>query len=34
MNTAMIALEDAYERQEKTITVETIYSSSWFNKSE
>ena len=27
-------LEEAYERQEKTITAETLYSSSWFNESE
>lgn len=34
MNAAMVALEEAYERQEKTITAETLYSSSWFNESE
>jgi type II secretory pathway predicted ATPase ExeA len=34
MNTATLVIEDAYYRQEKTITAESIYSSDWFNESE
>lgn len=34
MNTATLALEEAYGRQEKTITAESLYSSEWFNESE
>ena len=34
MNTATLVFEEAYYRQEKTITAESIYSSEWFNESE
>jgi len=34
MNIATLALEEAYYREEKTITAESIYSSEWFNESE
>ena len=34
MNTASIVIEEAYCRQEKSITAEAIYSSEWFNESE
>lgn len=34
MNVATMALEEAYYRQEKTITAETLYDSDWFNESE
>lgn len=34
MNMATMALEEAYHRQEKTITAETIYDADWFNESE
>jgi len=34
MNIATMALEEAYHRQEKTITAETIYDADWFNESE
>lgn len=34
MNTATLTIEDAYYRQEKNITAESIYSSEWFNESE
>lgn len=34
MNTATLALEEAYYRNEKTITAETVYNSEWFNESE
>lgn len=34
MNTATLLLEEAYYRQEKNITAESIYSSEWFNESE
>lgn len=29
-----MALEEAYYRQEKTITAETLYDAEWFNESE
>ncbi len=34
MNISTLALEEAYYRQEKTITAETLYDSGWFNESE
>lgn len=34
MNIATMALEEAYSREEKTITAETIYNAEWFNESE
>jgi type II secretory pathway predicted ATPase ExeA len=34
MNVATMALEEAYYRQEKTITAETLYDADWFNESE
>lgn len=34
MNMATMALEEAYHRQEKTITAETLYDADWFNESE
>jgi hypothetical protein len=34
MNTASLVIEEAYCRQEKSITAESIYSSEWFNESE
>jgi type II secretory pathway predicted ATPase ExeA len=34
MNLATMALEEAYYRQEKTITAETLYDAEWFNESE
>ena len=34
MNSATMALEEAYFRQEKTITAETLYDADWFNESE
>jgi type II secretory pathway predicted ATPase ExeA len=34
MNFATLAIEDAYYRQDKTITAESIYASEWFNESE
>lgn len=34
MNTATMALEEAYYREEKTITAEIFYNSDWFNESE
>ncbi|NOR23363.1 MAG: AAA family ATPase [Desulforhopalus sp.] len=34
MNIATMALEEAYYRQEKTITAETLYDAEWFNESE
>lgn len=34
MNIATMALEEAYCRQEKIITAETLYDSEWFNESE
>jgi type II secretory pathway predicted ATPase ExeA len=34
MNTATMALEEAYYHEEKTITAETLYNSEWFNESE
>lgn len=34
MNIATLSIEDAYYRQEKNITAESIYSSEWFNESE
>ena len=34
MNIATMALEEAYLRQEKTITAETLYDAEWFNESE
>lgn len=34
MNIATMALEEAYSRQEKTITAETLYDAEWFNESE
>lgn len=34
MNIATMALEEAYSRQEKTITAETLYDAEWFNGSE
>lgn len=34
MNASTLALEEAYFREEKTITAESIYSSEWFNESE
>lgn len=34
MNIATMALEEAYYRQEKIITAETLYDSEWFNESE
>ena len=34
MNIATMALEEAYYRQEKTITAETLYDADWFNESE
>lgn len=34
MNLATMALEEAYHRQEKIITAETIYDADWFNESE
>ncbi len=34
MNIATMALEEAYYRQEKTITAETLYEAEWFNESE
>jgi general secretion pathway protein A len=33
-NIATMALEEAYYRQEKTITAETLYEAEWFNESE
>ncbi|MBM9617023.1 AAA family ATPase [Desulfobulbus rhabdoformis] len=33
MNVATMALEEAYYRQEKTITAETLYEAEWFNES-
>ncbi|WP_028582131.1 ExeA family protein [Desulfogranum japonicum] len=33
MNIATMALEEAYYRQEKTITAETLYDAEWFNES-
>jgi type II secretory pathway predicted ATPase ExeA len=33
MNVATMALEEAYYRQEKTITAETLYDAEWFNES-
>lgn len=33
MNVATMALEEAYYRQEKTITAETLYDSEWFSES-
>jgi len=34
MNTATMALEEAYYHEEKTITAETLYNSEWLNESE
>ncbi len=34
MNTATVALEDAYYHNEKNVTAEVIYNSDWFNESE
>ncbi|HKJ64081.1 MAG TPA: AAA family ATPase [Desulfopila sp.] len=34
MNIATMALEEAYYRQEKTITAETLYDADWFSESE
>ncbi|MCP4401123.1 MAG: hypothetical protein GY801_27975 [bacterium] len=34
MNVATMALEEAYYRQEKSITAETLYDAEWFNESE
>jgi general secretion pathway protein A len=34
MNTATVALEEAYYHNEKNVTAETIYNSDWFNESE
>ena len=34
MNVATMALEEAYYRQEKTITAEILYDADWFNESE
>ncbi len=34
MNIATMAFEEAYYRQEKTITAETLYDVEWFNESE
>ncbi len=34
MNTATMALEEAYYHETKTITAETLYNSDWFNESE
>jgi len=34
MNTATMALEEAYYHEMKTITAETLYNSDWFNESE
>ena len=34
MNTATMALEEAYYMEEKTVTSERIYNSDWFNESE
>ena len=34
MNTATMALEEAYYHEEKTVTAGTLYNSDWFNKSE
>jgi general secretion pathway protein A len=34
MNIATMALEEAYYRQEKIITAETLYDAEWFNESE
>ncbi len=34
MNAATMALEEAYYRQEKSITAETLYDAEWFNESE
>lgn len=34
MNIATMALEEAYYREEKTLTSESIYNSDWFNESE
>jgi type II secretory pathway predicted ATPase ExeA len=34
MNTATVALEEAYYHNEKNVTAETIYNSEWFNESE
>lgn len=34
MNLATMALEEAYYREEKTVTSEAIYNSDWFNESE
>ena len=31
MNMATIALEEAYYREEKTVSAETIYNADWFN---
>ena len=34
MNMATMALEEAYYKEEKTVTAETLYNSDWFNESE
>lgn len=34
MNTATVALEEAYYHNEKNVTAETLYNSGWFNESE
>jgi type II secretory pathway predicted ATPase ExeA len=34
INNATLAIEEAYYRQEKTITADAIYNSEWFNESE
>jgi len=34
MNMATMALEEAYYREEKTVSAETIYNADWFNESE
>jgi type II secretory pathway predicted ATPase ExeA len=33
MNTATLALEEAYYQEEKTITADTLYNADWFNES-
>lgn len=34
MNTATMAIEEAYYHEEKTITAGTFYNSDWFSESE
>ena len=33
MNTATLALEEAYYQEEKTITADTLYNADWLNES-